>query len=103
MNKDAVVAICFGYPAFIKNKIGLKNMPPPIPIIPEVKPIAEPIKNEIIFGIEFILIWSSLNDLLSINKKIPAMINITNNNISNNSLVRDIEALKNEKGIEPIK
>jgi hypothetical protein len=44
-----------------------------------------------------------LNDLLSINKKIPAMINITNNNISNNSLVRDIEAPKNEKGIEPIK
>ena len=31
------------------------------------------------------------------------MINITNNNISNNSLVRDIEAPKNEKGIEPIK
>ena len=56
MNKDAVVAICFGYPAFIKNKIGLKNMPPPIPIIPEVKPIIEPIKSEIIFGIEFILI-----------------------------------------------
>ena len=103
INKDAVVAICFGYPAFIKNKIGLKNMPPPIPIIPEVKPIIEPIKSEIIFGIEFILIWSSLNDLLSINKKIPAMINITNNNISNNSLVIDIEAPKNAKGIEPIK
>ena len=31
------------------------------------------------------------------------MINITNNNISNNSLVRDIEAPKNAKGIEPIK
>ena len=78
-------------------------MPPPIPIIPEVKPIIEPIKSEIIFGIEFILIWSLLNDLLSINKKIPAMINITNNNISNNSLVIDIEAPKNAKGIEPIK
>ena len=78
-------------------------MPPPIPIIPEVKPIIDPIETESIFGIEFILIWSLLNDLLSINKKIPAMINITNNNISNNSLVRDIEAPKNEKGIEPIK
>ena len=31
------------------------------------------------------------------------MINITNNNISNNSLVIDIEAPKNAKGIEPIK
>ena len=31
------------------------------------------------------------------------MINITNNNISNNSLVTVIEAPKNAKGIEPIK
>ena len=31
------------------------------------------------------------------------MINITNNNISNNSLVIDIEAPKNAKGTEPIK
>ena len=26
INRDAVVAICFGYPAFIKNKIGLKKI-----------------------------------------------------------------------------
>ena len=31
------------------------------------------------------------------------MINITNNNISNNSLEIEIEAPKNAKGIEPIK
>ena len=31
------------------------------------------------------------------------MINITNNNISNNSFVIEIEAPKNAKGIEPIK
>ena len=44
MNKDAVAAICFGYPAFIKNNIGLKNIPPPIPTIPEIKPITDPIE-----------------------------------------------------------
>ena len=46
INKDAVVIICFGYPAFIKNRIGLKKIPPPIPTIPDINPRAEPIKKE---------------------------------------------------------
>jgi hypothetical protein len=44
-----------------------------------------------------------LNDLLSINKNIPAIDKITNNVISNNSLEMDIEAPKNAKGIDPNK
>ena len=103
INKDADAAICFGYPALIKNKIGLKNMPPPIPTIPEVNPMIDPIKIEIIFGIWFILILLLLNDLLSINKKTPAIIKTMNNNVSNKSFGIDIEAPKNENGIEPIK
>ena len=46
INNEAVLVICFGYPAFFKNKKGLKNIPPPIPIIPETKPIAEPTKKD---------------------------------------------------------
>ena len=73
INKDAVVAICFGCPAFIRNKNGLKNIPPPIPTIPETNPIKEPIKIDKIFGICFTITWFLLNDLLSINKNIPAI------------------------------
>ena len=46
INNEAVLVICFGYPALIKNKIGLKNIPPPIPTTPETKPITEPIKKD---------------------------------------------------------
>ena len=87
INRDAVVAICFGYPAFIKNKIGLKKIPPPIPTIPEIRPIIDPIIKDKIFGISLILILLLLKDLLSRNNKKPATIRIINNNISNNSLV----------------
>ena len=51
INSDAAVAICLGYPAFIKNKIGLKNMPPPIPTIPEKNPITDPINIEMAISI----------------------------------------------------
>ena len=68
INNEAAVAICFGCPAFIKNKIGLRNIPPPIPTIPEMNPIIDPINIERTFGIEFILIWSLLYDLFLINK-----------------------------------
>ena len=44
------MAICFGYPALIKNKNGLKKMPPPIPTIPEINPIIDPIQNDKNFG-----------------------------------------------------
>ena len=60
-------------------------MPPPIPIKPETKPIIDPIIIEKIFGRLFIFISFWLNDLLSINKKKPAINKIANNNISKNS------------------
>ena len=69
INRDAVVAICFGYPAFNKNSIGLRNIPPPIPTIPEINPSTEPIIIDKKIGIFFNLKSSLLNDLLSINKK----------------------------------
>ena len=103
INKEAVVAICFGYPAFIKNNNGLKNIPPPIPTIPETKPIIDPIKIDIIFGILFNLIISLLKDLLSINKNIPAITRTINKIISKNSFDTGIEAPKNANGIEPAK
>ena len=43
MNKDAAAVIRFGYPALIRKRIGLKNIPPPIPTIPEKNPIIDPI------------------------------------------------------------
>ena len=42
MNIEAVVTIVLGLSALSRNKIGLKNIPPPIPIIPEIKPRNEP-------------------------------------------------------------
>ena len=103
MNNDEAVAICFALPALISKSIGLKKIPPPIPTIPEINPIADPIMMDKIFGTLFTLISLLLYDLLSMNKNTPAIIKITNNNISNSSLVISIEAPKNEKGIEPIK
>ena len=50
MNTEATVTICFGLAAFIKKRIGLKKIPPPIPIIPEIKPKTPPIKIEITIG-----------------------------------------------------
>ena len=101
INKDAVVVICFGYPAFIRNKNGLKNMPPPIPTIPEINPIKEPIKIDKIFGICFTITWFLLNDLLSINKNIPAITKTKKSKISNNSFPIEIEAPKKAKGMDP--
>jgi hypothetical protein len=68
-----------------------------------INPITDPINIETAFGIEFILIRSSLYDLFLINKSIPAINKITNKVISNNSFEIDIEAPKNAKGIEPTK
>ena len=47
MKSEAAVTICLGLPAFSKKSIGLKNIPPPIPTIPETKPNAAPINIEI--------------------------------------------------------
>ena len=46
INKEAVAAICLGYPAFNRKRIGLKKIPPPIPTIPDNKPNTDPIKIE---------------------------------------------------------
>ena len=42
----------FGFAALIKNKIGLKKIPPPIPTIPDKKPRIPPMKTEIEKGID---------------------------------------------------
>ena len=47
MNNDADVTITLGCSAFNKKRIGLKNIPPPIPTIPETRPKTEPIKKDI--------------------------------------------------------
>ena len=103
INKDALLAICIGYPAFIKNRIGLKKIPPPIPTIPDIKPIIDPIEIDINFGIWLILIFSSLKDLLSISKKMPATNKTQNNKISNKLFSIFIDPPIKAKGIEPIK
>ena len=36
INNEAEVTICLGLPALIKNNIGLKKIPPPIPTAPEI-------------------------------------------------------------------
>ena len=102
MNKDALLVICLGYPAFIKNKKGLKKIPPPIPTIPDIKPIIDPIEIEINLGIWLILIFSLLKDLLSINKKMPATNKTQNNKISNKLFSIVIDPPINAKGIEPV-
>ena len=51
MNSEAAVAISLGLPAFIKKRIGLKKIPPPIPTTPEKKPSTEPIPIEIRYEI----------------------------------------------------
>ena len=64
INKDAVLVICFGNPAFIKNKIGLKNIPPPIPTKTDIKPIIEPINIDKTRGIFLTSIFCLLKNLL---------------------------------------
>ena len=103
INKDAEVAICLGYPAFIRKRIGLKKIPPPIPTNPEKKPITDPIRIEKIFGILFILNSLFIKDLLSMNSNVPATVKIKNNIISNTFLEICNEAPKKAKGIDPIK
>ena len=43
INKEAVVTMFLGLSAFNKKSIGLKKIPPPIPIIPEINPRIEPV------------------------------------------------------------
>ena len=103
INKDAELVICFGYPDFSKNKIGLKKIPPPIPIKPEKNPIIDPIIIEINFDMGFIVISFFLRDLLSINNKNPAVNKVKNSNISNKFFSIEIEPPIKAKGIDPIR
>ena len=103
INKDAELVICFGYPAFIKNKIGLKKIPPPIPTKPDIKPIIDPINIDNTSGIFLTIMSFLLKDLLSISKKNPANIKIKKSKISNKSLSIEIDAPKKTKGTDPIK
>ena len=48
---EAVVAISLALPTLINKSIGLKKIPPPIPITPDTNPIDPPIKNEVTLGI----------------------------------------------------
>ena len=64
---DAIIII-FGLTARIKNKIGLKNIPPPIPTTPEIKPNVPPINREITKGISHILMSSYDLNLTNNNK-----------------------------------
>ena len=102
-DKEAVVTMCFGLPAFIKKSIGLKKIPPPIPTTPEMKPKIPPIKIEIIIGTFLYLSSLSSYDLKFNNNNIPAIVKTRNNNISNNHFSISKEPPINAKGIEPIK
>ena len=46
INNEAEVTIYLGLPALIKNNIGLKKIPPPIPATPEINPRTAPINIE---------------------------------------------------------
>ena len=46
INREAVVAITFGFSAFSKKSIGLRKIPPPMPTIPDTSPRIEPIIKE---------------------------------------------------------
>ena len=43
MNREAVVTMCFAFPALTRKSIGLKKIPPPIPTIPDINPKIPPI------------------------------------------------------------
>ena len=55
INNDAAVTIYFGLLALIKNNIGLKKIPPPIPTTPEPNPKIPPIKIEMVSFYNLIL------------------------------------------------
>ena len=46
INKEAVVEIILGFSALSKKSIGLRKVPPPIPITPDTKPSTHPIQKD---------------------------------------------------------
>ena len=103
MKKDAVEDITLGLSAFNKKSIGLKNIPPPIPTIPEIKPKTDPINKEGIKNNFLISRYLSLYDLLFINNRSPANERTINSKISNISFRINSEPPKKAIGTDPIK
>ena len=103
IKRDAAVTICFGLPAFIKNKIGLKKIPPPIPTVPETNPKTPPIKIEKNMGIFIKLNSLSSYDLKLIRSRNPAVPKTRNNKISNSSFSTIKVPPKKDIGIDPNK
>ena len=101
MNREAVVTICFGFPALIKKRIGLKKIPPPIPTTPEIKPNIPPIKTETITGIFLKTSSFSSNDLNLNNNYIPAIIKTTHNMTSKKSFYIGKDPPIKASGIDP--
>ena len=50
IKSEAAVVIFLTLSTRTSNNMGLKNMPPPIPTIPDINPIEPPIKIETILG-----------------------------------------------------
>ena len=50
INIDAEVIMILGLSALSRNKIGLKNIPPPIPTIPDINPKIDPMIKQINLG-----------------------------------------------------
>ncbi len=93
----------FGFSAFNKKSIGLKKIPPPIPTIPDIKPSAEPIKQEkVTFNFLITRLLVSY-DLLLISNNIPANIKTKNKINSKVTLLTSKVPPKKANGIDPIK
>jgi hypothetical protein len=77
MNKALIAAVCFMSVHFSNNKIGERMIPPPIPIRPERKPIAAPIKRDK-YGFDFfnssVLIFvKNKNLIMGTNNNMPSI------------------------------
>mgnify|MGYP007016751829 CR=1 FL=1 len=93
----------FGFSAFIKKSIGLKKIPPPIPITPEIRPNNPPIDMEIGIGIFLYFLSLLLKELNFNNNKMPEIDKIKKSSISNNCLSIGKEPPIKAIGIDPIK
>ena len=103
MNIDAVVIICFGLPARIKKRIGLKNIPPPIPTTPDINPIDPPIMNDTTLGIFLFILLVSSNDLNFKSNDSPANDKTIKSKISKKFLSNWRDPPIKAKGIDEIR
>ena len=103
IKSDAAVAMFLALSVLVKNNIGLKNIPPPMPTTPDIKPIVPPIKIAIILGIFLYISIFSSKDLNLISNKVPARAKTIKSKISKNSLSIDREPPMNASGTDDIK